>query len=124
MDKFKVICLCGSTRYKNAFMCENKRLTLEGNIVISVGCFGHADNLKFEPGQKELLDEIHLAKIDMADEIFVINMYGYIGKSTAREIEYAEQNDKTVRYLEECDVCADARPAAPGASVCVDCLED
>lgn len=78
-----------------------KRLTLEGNIVISVGLFGHSgDNEARAEGTKEMLDDMHKRKIDMADEIFVINVDGYIGSSTRSEIEYAEAAGKFVRYLE------------------------
>ena len=99
--KYKVITLCGSTRFKDAFYDAQKRLTLEGNIVISVGLFGHAgDEEVWKPGVKEMLDDIHLRKIDMADEIFVINVGGYIGESTRREIDYATKTGKTVSYLE------------------------
>lgn len=100
--KYKVITLCGSTRFKEAFYDAQKRLTLEGNIVISVGLFGHAgDEEVWKPGVKEMLDDIHLRKIDMADEIFVINVGGYIGESTRREIDYATKTGKTVSYLEQ-----------------------
>lgn len=102
MKQFKVITLCGSTRFRKEFERINKKLTLEGNVVISVGCFGHAgDTISQE--QKELLDQIHLQKIDMADEVFVINVDGYIGKSTSREIKYALSAGKPVVYLEEPD---------------------
>lgn len=100
-SKFKVITLCGSTRFKDQFLEQQKRLTLEGNIVISVGLFGHSgDEEVWQPGMKEMLDDMHLQKIDMADEIFVINVGGYIGESTKREIAHAEQSGKSVRYLE------------------------
>lgn len=99
--KMKVITLCGSTRFKDQFLEQQKRLTLEGNVVISVGLFGHSgDEEVWEPGMKEMLDKMHLQKIDMADEIFVINVGGYIGESTKREIAYAESKGKTVKYLE------------------------
>ena len=76
---YKVITLCGSTRFKDAFMEAQKRLTLEGNIVISVGLFGHSgDNEVWTEGIKEMLDDMHLRKIDMADEIFVINVGGLV----------------------------------------------
>ncbi|MBR5640829.1 MAG: hypothetical protein IKW92_01705 [Firmicutes bacterium] len=109
VGKYKVITLCGSTRFKDAFMEENKRLTLEGNIVISVGLFGHAGDAEvwenMDEGTltrtKEMLDDMHKRKIDMADEIFVINVGGYIGDSTRSEIAYAQQTGKGVRYLEE-----------------------
>lgn len=82
-------------------MEEQKRLTLEGNIVISVGLFGHSgDDEVWTEGMKEMLDDMHKRKIDMADEIFVINVGGYIGSSTRSEIEYATATGKTVKYLE------------------------
>ena len=102
VGKYKVITLCGSTRFKDEFMEVQKRLTLEGNIVISVGLFGHSgDNEVWIEGTKEMLDDMHLRKIDMADEIYVINVDGYIGTSTRNEIEYAKRTGKTIRYLED-----------------------
>ena len=83
-------------------METQKRLTLEGNIIISVGLFGHSGDVEvWAEGTKEMLDDMHLRKIDLADEIFVINVGGYIGSSTKTEIEYAEKTGKPVRYLEE-----------------------
>ena len=99
---YKVITLCGSTKFKDAFIEAQKRLTLEGNIVISVGLFGHSgDTEVLTEGVKEMLDDMHKRKIDMADEIFVINVGGYIGSSTRSEIAYAQATGKPVRYLEE-----------------------
>ena len=101
VGKYKGITLCGSTRFKVAFMEAQKRLTLEGNIVISVGLFGHSgDDEVWTEGTKEMLDDMHRSKIDMADEIYVINVGGYIGSSTQSEIEYATATGKAVRYLE------------------------
>ena len=101
VGKYKVITLCGSTRFKDAFLETQKRLTLEGNIVISVGLFGHSgDEEVWKPGTKEMLDDMHKRKIDMADEIVVINVGRYIGSSTRSEIEYALKTGKTVNYLE------------------------
>lgn len=100
VGKYKVITLCGSTRFKDEFLKVQKELTLQGNIVISVGLFGHAgDNEVWEEGVKEMLDDMHKRKIDMADEIFVINVNGYIGDSTKSEIEYAEKTGKKISYL-------------------------
>ena len=106
--KYKVITLCGSTRFKEQFRAIQKKLTLEGNVVISVGLFGHSGDSEvwesMDEGTltktKEMLDDMHKAKIDMADEIYVINVGGYIGESTRSEIEYALQHRKTVKYLE------------------------
>ena len=100
--RYKVITLCGSTRFREEFLEVQKRLTLEGNIVISVGLFGHSgDDEVWSDGVKEMLDDMHKRKIDMADEIFVINKGGYIGSSTRSEIEYAHVTGKPVRYMEE-----------------------
>lgn len=109
VGKYKVITLCGSTRFKEQFMEAQKRLTLEGNIVISVGLFGHAGDQEVWDGMdegtlsktKEMLDDMHKRKIDMADEIYVINVGGYIGDSTRSEIQYAEEHGKTVRYYQD-----------------------
>ena len=101
VGKFKIITLCGSTKFKDEFIAEQKRLTLEGNIVISVGLFGHSgDNEVWSESIKEMLDDMHKRKIDLADEIFVINVGGYTGSSTISEIEYAIKTKKSVRYLE------------------------
>jgi len=103
VGKYKIITLCGSTRFKDEFLKVQKQLTLEGNIVISVGLFGHADG-EFEnvitPEIKVILDDMHKRKIDMSDEIYVINKNGYIGESTKSEIEYAIKTRKRVDYLE------------------------
>ena len=101
VDKYKVITLCGSTRFKEQFIEVQKQLTLKGNIVISVGLFGHSgDDEVWTEGAKQMLDDMHKRKIDMADEIFVINVNGYIGSSTKSEIEYALKTGKKVSYLE------------------------
>ena len=112
VGKYKVITLCGSTRFKNEFMEAQKRLTLEGNIVIRVGLFGHSgDSEVWEnmdegtlTATKAMLDDMHKRKIDMADEIFVINVGGYIGDSTRSEIEYAKMHGKQINYLEAPEV--------------------
>ncbi len=105
IGKFKIITLCGSTKFKDEFIAEQKRLTLEGNIVISVGLFGHSgDNEVWPERTKEMLDDMHKRKIDLADEIFVINVRGYIGQSTYSEIEYAFKTNKPVKYLEPLSV--------------------
>ena len=108
VEKYKVVTLCGSTRFKEQFMKAQKELTLNGYIVISVGLFGHSGDSEvwenMDEGTltktKEMLDDMHKRKIDMADEIFVINVNGYIGDSTKSEIEYAKRTGKIVNYLE------------------------
>lgn len=105
--KYPVVTLCGSTRFKDEFYEAQKRFTLEGNIVISVGLFGHAGNQEVWDGMgedtlskwfcvktKEMIDDMHKRKIDMADSSYVINVGGYIGESTRSEINYAEKTGK------------------------------
>lgn len=107
-SKYPVVTLCGSTRFKEQFMEAQKRLTLEGNIVISVGLFGHSGDREVWDGMdegtlsktKEMLDDMHKRKIDMADSIYVINVGGYIGESTKSEIEYAREHGKKINYFE------------------------
>lgn len=102
----KIVCLCGSTRFYSAFQEANYRETMDGRIVLSVGFYPHAtpeahgEEIGITPEQKETLDQLHLRKIDLADEVLVLNVGGYIGDSTRREIEYARSLGKPVRWLE------------------------
>ena len=110
MKRPTIVCLCGSTRFGDAFQEANLRETLDGKIVLSIGCnmrsdediFGHlpADELATI---KTRLDELHLCKIDMADEVLILNVGGYIGESTAKELEYARLHGKVIRFLETPD---------------------
>jgi hypothetical protein len=101
-----VVCLCGSTRFHETFAKEGLRLTLEGEIVLSIGAHTPDEVILAHPDtpegrlQKARLDILHLRKIDLADEIRVLNVGGYIGESTEREIEYAHSTGKRVTYLE------------------------
>lgn len=101
MTKPTIVCLCGSTKFKQQFIEANFRATMEGKIVLTVGWFSHTDGEVYYPTdkEKEMLDELHLRKIDLADEVFVLNVDGYIGESTRKEIEYAESIGKPVNYL-------------------------
>jgi hypothetical protein len=105
IERPEVICLCGSSRFKDAFIKANRDLTLEGKIVLTMGLFGQTDmpDHDWTTGGTELkrmLDELHLRKIDLADRVMVINVGGYIGESTRNEIAYAEATGKHVFYLE------------------------
>ena len=101
VGNYPVITLCGSTRYKDDFIEAQSQLTLDGNIVLSVGLFGHADGIDFTPETKAMLDDIHKRKIDMSDAIYVINRDGYIGDSTRSEINYAKDHNKQIYYMFE-----------------------
>jgi hypothetical protein len=100
----RVVCLCGSTRFSEAFRTMNLRETLAGNIVLTVGCDTKSDSALFTGPMaaeiKDSLDTLHKRKIDLADEILVLNVGGYVGDSTRSEIDYARRTGKAVRYLE------------------------
>lgn len=101
-----VVTLCGSTRFYNAFQEANYRETMAGKIVLTIGFFVHSieqihgEKIGCTKEQKIMLDELHKRKIDLSDEILVLNVGGYIGESTRNEIEYALSEGIPVRYLE------------------------
>lgn len=100
----KVITLCGSTKFKTQFEQTNAYLTLQGNIVISLGYFEQSEGVNITQEQADLFSTIHLRKIDMSDEIFVMDVGGYIGESTNKEIKYAQQLGKSIRYYSKSDL--------------------
>jgi hypothetical protein len=103
MDQPKIVCLCGSTRFYDQFVEANRQETMSGHIVLSVGVFMHQSEkvhgrrIEITDEQKGKLDELHKRKIDLADEILVING-GNIGESTVSEIAYAKSRGKPVRF--------------------------
>lgn len=106
--KYKVVTLCGSTKFREEFYEAQKKLTLNGFIVLSVGLFGHSGDNEVWEGMsegeltetKKMLDDMHKRKIDMSDEIFVVNPGGYIGESTWSEICYSKMLGKNIESLE------------------------
>lgn len=103
----KVICLCGSTRFTNEMLIKQWELTKQGNIVLTWcalpdSYFKGEDKTHIgnQEGVKAIVDEVHKRKIDLADEVLVINVGGYIGESTRSEVEYAIEHDKPVKWLE------------------------
>lgn len=98
-NKYNIITLCGSIKFKTEFMKVQEKLTLDGNIVFTPNFFNNMkDEITIEA--KNMLDEMHRQKIDMSNETYVINFGGYIGESTKSEIEYAKANGKKISYLE------------------------
>lgn len=101
-----IVCLCGSTRFSEAFQKAQLEETLAGKIVLTIGCNTKSDDIFSNLTKKELkqtkskLDELHLRKIDLADEVLILNVGGYIGESTARELAYARKHSKKIRFLE------------------------
>lgn len=102
-----IVCLCGSTRFGDAFRQANRDETLAGRIVLSIGVDLRTDAAHFAGmNEEELatvkakLDALHLRKIALADEVLVLNVGGYIGDSTTREIAYARSRGKRIRFLE------------------------
>ncbi len=100
-NNYNIITLCGSIKFKTEFMKVQEKLTLDGNIVFTPNFFNNLkDKINIET--KKMLDEMHKQKIDMSNEIYVINFGGYIGESTKSEIEYAKSKGKKISYLENC----------------------
>jgi dienelactone hydrolase len=99
-----IVCLCGSTRFRDEFTAANRRQTLDGRIVLAPGVFGWSGDLSAEDSQggevKTNLDDLHKRKIDLADEVLVVSRDGYFGQSTAGEIAYAVEHGKPVRFAE------------------------
>jgi hypothetical protein len=96
-----IVCLCGSGRFKEAFDDAEFRETLSGKIVLTIGCNKHDIARTTELAHhKTMLDELHKRKIDLADEVLILNVGGYIGASTRSELDYATAHGKTVRFLE------------------------
>lgn len=101
----KIVCLIGSTRFEEAFHAANRAETLAGNIVLTVGVF--KDFHPKDDKERRALNELHLRKIDLCNEVLVINPGGYIGNGTRREYRYALDHGKPVRWLEEPEVLRD-----------------
>jgi len=99
-----IVCLIGSSRFFEAFMRANYEETMAGRIVLSIGFAPessvHGESVGCTPQQKELLDKLHKRKIELADEVYVLNVDGYIGSSTRSELEHARRLGKRVRWLE------------------------
>lgn len=104
VNSLRVITLCGSTKFKKQFEQANAYLTLQGNIVIGLAFFEQSEGFEITQEQAELLENIHYRKIDISDEIFVIDVDGYIGSSTRKEIEYARAKGKTIRYYSDGEI--------------------
>ena len=98
--KYNIITLCGSIKFKDQFIKVQEKLTLEGNIVLTPNFFNNIKKEEIDEKTKKMLDEMHRQKIDMSDEIYIINFGGYIGESTKAEIEYAKTKGKKLSYLE------------------------
>lgn len=100
----RIVVLCGSTRFVDEFNRQRKQLTEDGRIVLSIEVVTtqsrDQDPQHVDPELKYRLDELHKRKIDLADEVLVLNVDGYVGDSTKSEIEYADALAKPIRYLE------------------------
>ena len=103
-EKFKVITLCGSPIFKRYFDKISERLTTEGNVVLTLGSFGISCDqvgfIKMTSDIQKILNDTQKAKIEMSDEIFVINPYGHITEEFVKsDIRYAQELGKPIKYL-------------------------
>ena len=105
-DRPTIICLCGSTRFYEAFQLANYQEAVQEKILLAVGFFmhtpqvAHGQELSCTPEQKVMLDELHVRKTDLADEVLILNVGGYLRESGRRELAYARNWGKRVRWLE------------------------
>lgn len=99
-DKPETVCLCGEGRFKDAYRSEERRLTMEGKIVLTCGLYGHPGSINITSDEKEMLERLQKQKIDRADRIHIINVDGCIGDITQSKIEYARENNKKISWLE------------------------
>ncbi len=106
VEKPKVVCFCGSTRFAEYFMINRWELEKQGIITFGINILpdnyfveGNSHGAEQE-GVKEILDELHKRKIDLSDEVHILNVGGYIGESTRAEIEYAQSIGKPVKYFD------------------------
>lgn len=113
-----IVCLCGSSRFYDAFQQANHDLTMAGEIVLSIGFYPHArarhgfgEGVAHDSAEKVALDELHKRKIDLADYVYVLDVDGYVGESTRSEIKYALQHGIPVRYLSQGRTDAETRRA-------------
>lgn len=95
--KRKVVTLCGSMRFWDTIQEMNERLELENEYVV-IGITPNVMDRDLTEYEKELLGELHKRKIDLSDAVFIVNVNGYIGESTKKEIEYAKEQGKEIIY--------------------------
>lgn len=96
VERPRVVCLCGSLRFESLFQSERRRLTSLGVIVLAP----EATSEELTPSRRAALGELHLRRIDLADEIRVVSEGGYVGSATRREIEYARERRKAISSVD------------------------
>lgn len=99
-ERPKIVAIIGSTRFKDFHLGAAQRETLAGKIVLIAGFFHHRDQVPITSGAKDELDRLSEAKIRLADEVYVVNVNGYIGETTLRLLRYADSLQKVIRSLE------------------------
>ena len=107
MERPKIIVLCGSSRFVDIMaVCawiierDEKAITMGLHLLPAWYCKGNIpDHLAEHEGFAEEMDTLHLRKIDLADEIFVVNYSDYVGLSTANEVNYAKNTGKHIRWF-------------------------
>ncbi|MFE3166937.1 hypothetical protein [Streptomyces sp. NPDC059224] len=97
----RIVVICGSTRFMTEMNEADLRETTAGRIVVSPGCdMKSPHGLWSDPVEAEALkvrlDDLHRAKIRLADEVLVVG--DYVGDSTRAEIGYARSLGKPVRF--------------------------
>lgn len=103
-QNYPIVCICGSTRFRKETEELAEKLSYENHIVVMVNCWSRAEELRSQEGDngiKDKLNDLHKAKIRLSTYVYVVNVNGYIGKSTKSEIQYAKSIGKPIKYLEK-----------------------
>lgn len=113
------IALCGSAKFEKEFHDWDEALTLAGHVVYGLAVYPSSKGNKkdwYSESAKQTLDLCHLAKIEESDAVVVINVGGYLGESTHREVEWARIRGKTIYHAEKVDDSWTAAELLPGGA--------
>ncbi len=96
---YKIVTICGSMKFRNEMMMISEKLELEQRYVV-IQCIYGDSSKEYNEFEMEILSQLHFEKIKISDAIYVVNINGYIGEATKKEIEFAKSLNKEILYLE------------------------
>lgn len=95
----KIITICGSMKFQEQMIEVAEKLELEEQYIV-IQCVYFDKSRVLTSQEINVLNELHYRKIDISDAIYIVNVGGYIGESTRKEIEYAHSLNKEVLFFE------------------------
>lgn len=96
---YKIVTICGSMKFRNEMMMIAEKLELEQRYIV-IQCIYGDSSKEYNESEMEILSKLHFEKIKISDAIYVVNVNGYIGEATKKEIEFAKSLNKEILYLE------------------------